>query len=316
MNTKILVLGAGAIGGYFGGRLVEAGQDVTFLVRLNRKKQIEGNGGIVVINSVNGNYTFKPTLITKEEGDGNVEYDVVLLSSKSYHLQASIEDLKPFIGKNTLVIPLLNGIQHISILEQAFGRERVLGGLCVVETTLNDKGEIHQPSELNQLIFGQLDGGTTEKLNQLAQAFGSTKAKFTLSESITQDMWNKYLMITTMSSITTLMRTPLGTIRDSVGGLEFIESVFKETESIMRANGAPLSDGIVDRYMTLVKTISSQFKTSMQRDMEKGLEIEGDHIQGYILQLAKQHNISAPLLRCAYQNLCVYNEMLKARSNQ
>lgn len=303
---RILVLGAGGIGGYFGGRLAEQGKDVTFLVRPKRKASLEKNG--LVINSVNGNYAFQPKLITAQQ---DVEpFDIVLLSSKAYHLEQSIEDLRPFVGPNTVIIPLLNGIAHIATLQQAFGRERILGGLCIIETTLDPLGEVSHTSDFDQLIFGELDGTTSERVQQIADAFEDTKAKFILSEHIKRDMWHKYLMITVLSSVTTLMHAPIGPIRDSEGGKPYIEAMYQEVASIMQAHQAPISEDIVKRYMKSLDNLSYHFKTSMQRDMERGLNIEGQHIQGYILSLANQYDFPAPLLTSVYQNLNVYNEML------
>lgn len=303
---RILVLGAGGIGGYFGARLAESGKDVTFLVRSKRKSSIEQNG--LVINSVKGNYVFSPKLITKEE---TVEpFDVVLLSTKAYHLDGAIEDLKPFIGDQTVIIPLLNGIAHVPQLQQAFGEEKVFGGLCIIETTLDSQGEVNHTSDFDQLIFGELNGDSSNRAKELESAFSGSKAEIILSDSISKDMWHKYLMITVMSSITTLMHAPIGPIRDSEGGKTYIEDMYNEVAQIMRIHRAPISNNIVNNYMKSLDNLSYHFKTSMQRDMEKGLNIEANHIQGYILNLAHQYNFDAPLLRSAYQHLNVYNEML------
>ncbi|BBK27196.1 2-dehydropantoate 2-reductase [Staphylococcus arlettae] len=303
---RILVLGAGGIGGYFGGRLAEQGKDVTFLVRPKRKASLEKNG--LVLNSVNGNYAFQPKLITAQQDVA--PFDIVLLSSKAYHLEQSIEDLRPFVGPNTVIIPLLNGIAHIATLQQAFGHDRVMGGLCIIETTLDPLGEVSHTSDFDQLIFGELDGEMSERAQHIADAFADTKAKFMLSEHIKRDMWHKYLMITVLSSVTTLMHAPIGPIRDSEGGKPYIEAMYQEVANIMRAHQAPISDDIVKNYMKSLDNLSYHFKTSMQRDMERGLNIEGQHIQGYILSLANQYDFPAPLLTSVYQNLNVYNEML------
>src|SRR5699024_2487634 len=149
---RILVLGAGGIGGYFGGRLVEKGEEVVFLVREKRKQILENNG--LNIRSTKGDFYFHPKLITKDQQAE--PFDLVLFSTKSYHLTEAIEDLKPFIGKQTVVIPLLNGISHLSQLTEAFGANKVIGGLCQIETTLNDQGEVVHSSAFDKLVFGEL----------------------------------------------------------------------------------------------------------------------------------------------------------------
>lgn len=307
---RILVLGAGGVGGFFGGRLVEKGEDVTFLVRSKRKKQLEERG--LVIRSVNGDFSFQPKLITKE--DQTAPFDVILFSTKAYHLNEAIQDLKPFVGESTVIIPLLNGIAHVSLLQKEFGEEKVIGGLCFIETTLNDQGEIVQTSAANRLMFGEMKSQDSERIKHISKAFAGTKSSFILSENITQDMWHKYLFITVMSGVTTLMRAPIGPIRESEGGRDFIQNLFEECMEIMRCVGAPIKDNIVQEHMKTMDKISYNMKSSMQRDMEKGSSIEGKHLQGYLLDVAKQFSIEAPLLGVVYQNLKVYEEMTLNRS--
>lgn len=302
---RILVLGAGGVGGFFGGRLVEKGEDVTFLVRSKRKKQLEERG--LVIRSVNGDFSFQPKLITKE--DRTAPFDVILFSTKAYHLNEAIQDLKPFVGESTVIIPLLNGIAHVSLLQKEFGEEKVIGGLCFIETTLNNQGEIVQTSAANRLMFGEMKSQDSERIKHISKAFAGTKSSFVLSENITQDMWHKYLFITVMSGVTTLMRAPIGPIRESEGGRDFIQNLFEECMEIMRCVGAPIKDNIVQEHMKIIDKISYNMKSSMQRDMEKGSSIEAKHLQGYLLDVAEQFSIEAPLLGAVYQNLKVYEEM-------
>ena len=303
---RILVLGAGGVGGFFGGRLVEKGEDVTFLVRSKRKQQLEEKG--LVIRSVNGDFSFQPKLVTKE--DRTTPFDVILFSTKAYHLHEATIDLKPFVGKNTVIIPLLNGIAHLSLLQKEFGEEKVIGGLCFIETTLNDQGEIVQTSAANRLVFGEIKSQDSERINHISKAFAGTKSSFVLSENITQDMWHKYLFITVMSGVTTLMRAPIGPIRESEGGRDFIQNLFEESVQIMRALGAPVKENIVEEHMKTIDKISYDMKSSMQRDMEKGSSIEAKHLQGYLLKLAEEMSIDVPLLSVVYQNLKVYEKMI------
>jgi 2-dehydropantoate 2-reductase len=302
---RILVLGAGGIGGYFGGRLVEKGEDVTFLVRSRRKQQLEKNG--LVIHSVNGDFTCTPKLMMKT--DAADSFDLVLFSTKSYHLEEAIGDLQPFVGGNTVILPLLNGIAHLPQLKQAFGDDKVIGGLCFIETTLNEVGDVVQTSAADRLVYGELEHPDTSRIREIADAINGTKADFVLSDHIEQDLWHKYLFITVLSGVTTLMRAPIGPIRESDGG-EFIRQLFEEGAQIMRAAGAPIQGNIVYQHMKTIDQIGYDMKSSMQRDMEKGSPIEGDHLQGYLLQLADQFHVTAPLLKVVYQNLKVYEKML------
>lgn len=303
---RILVLGAGAIGGYYGGRLVEKGEDVTFLVREKRKAHLEKNG--LQIQSVFGDFSFQPKLITaNEEVAPN---DLVMVSTKAYHLEAAIEDLKPFVGENTIILPLLNGVAHFDRLREAFGEEKVIGGLCFIETTLAEDGNVAHTSQIDRLVYGAFEKQDTERICQIEQLFQGTKAKFTLSDHIEKEIWQKYLFITTLSGVTSLMRAPIGPIRESDGGEVFIKQLFEEVETIMRKHNAPLDSDIVEKQLKMIRLANYDMKSSMQRDMEKSGSIEGKHLQGYLLDLAKAYGLDVPYLQTIYQNLMVYEKML------
>jgi 2-dehydropantoate 2-reductase len=304
---KILILGAGGVGGYFGGRLLEKGEDVTFLVRQKRREQLEDSG--LVIKSIHGDVTLQPAMISAGEAAG--PFDLVVVSAKAYHLQSAIEDLKLYVGERTAILPLLNGMEHVKVLQETFGEEKVLGGLCFIETTLNEKGEIVQTSPIHEVVFGEFSGEVTERISYINEAFQQTKASFRLSGQILQDMWQKYLFITTLSGATTLMRAPIGPIREVENGRRFIQTLFAEAESVMKAEGAPLHPDIVQKHMETTEKMTYGMKSSMQRDMEKGHWVEADHLQGYLLSLAKKHHLRTPLLEAVHQNLKIYEMTLE-----
>lgn len=299
---KVMVLGAGAVGGYFGGRLVEKGADVSFLVRENRRSQLLQRG--LRINSIHGDFAFEPKLV--RSGEEAVPFDVILLSMKAYHYEDAINSVADYVGERTLILPLLNGIAHIEELQQRFGENRVLGGLCFIEATLNEHGDVVQTSPIHEMLYGEWNGGTSERVEALEQLFAGTKASFRLSKNIQRDMWHKYLFITTLSGITTLMNSAIGPIRDAANGWELICQLAQENASIIRALGAPIDDDIVDKQMEIFRKQGYITKSSMLRDMEKGLSVEAEHLQGYLLRHADKLGITAPLLRIVYNNLNVY----------
>lgn len=299
---KILVVGAGAVGGYFGGRLLEKGEDVTFLVREKRKKQLEETG--LVVKSVHGDAVLQPSLLTS--GQQVESYDVILLSMKAYHLEAAVEDFKPYVGPETMIVPLLNGISHVEKLVTAFDEENVLGGLCFVESTLDSEGSIVQTSGIHDLVFGERNGERTERVLKLAEVFGGTKSNFVLSENINRDMWHKYLFIATLAGVTTLFRSPIGPIREDSLGAATIKDTLHEVAAVMRSVNAPIAENIVDLNWDKLHSIEAGMKSSMQRDMEKGLPVEADHFFGYLLGLAADKEISVPTLEKIYANLRIY----------
>jgi 2-dehydropantoate 2-reductase len=303
---KILIVGAGAIGGYFGGRLLEKGEDVTFLVREKRKAQLEETG--LKIKSVNGNNTLAPKLLAAKTVGKS--FDLIIISTKSYQLSSAIEDVRPFVGKETMVLPLLNGISHIETLVKAFGEEAVIGGLCYIESTLDQEGAIIQASPMNQLIYGELTGGKTPRILKLQKIFEGTKADFILSDHIEQDMWQKYLFITAMSGITTMMESPIGPIRELETGQRTIAAFIKELAAIMFEIEAPVKASIVQEQIDKINSMGAEMKSSMQRDVEKSLPIEAEHLQGYLLKKAGERELAVPILETIYTKLMLYESNL------
>ncbi len=299
---KILVVGVGAVGGYFGGRLIEKGEDVTFLVREKRQQQLNEQG--LNIQSVHGDFHYSPKTI--QTNDQSQPFDVIILSTKAYHLKGAIESISPFVGDETMILPLLNGISHVDELIHVFGEEKVIGGLCFVESTLDDKGTIIQSSPIHDVVFGERDGKRTERITRLEEAFSNTKAKFSLSSSIVQEMWHKYLFITTLSGVTSLFRAPIGPIRENDKGKEIIQNVLSQTASIMRSINAPIGEQIEEALFEKLNQMGYTMKSSLQRDMEKSLPIEAKHLYGYLVEIADNKGIPAPELNIIYSNLQIY----------
>lgn len=215
---KFLVVGAGGVGGYIGGRLAEKGNDVTFLVRHKRAEQLKETG--LVIHSEKGDVSFQPALISAGETG---HFDVVIIASKAYSLDQVIDDVKPFIGRESVIIPFLNGYRHYEQLFTAFSKEQVLGGLCFIESALNNKGEIHHTSASHRFVFGEWNGERTERITALEEAFSGVKAEVIISGHIEKDIWKKYLFIAAQAGITTLFQRPLGPILETEGGRHTVQ---------------------------------------------------------------------------------------------
>lgn len=303
---KILIIGAGAVGGYFGGRLLEKGEDVTYLVREGRQKQLQDLG--LDIESINGNVLLHPKTILAGEEAG--PFDVILLTTKSYHLAGAKKDLRPYVTDETVILPLLNGISHFETLEKEFGLGKVIGGLCFVESTLDSKGRIIQTSPGHDFVFGERSGEKTERIMKIADAFSGTKANFRLSDNINQDLWHKYMFISTMSGITTLMRQPIGPIRETESGKQTIKRLQSEIYKVMKSVDAPIAEEIESMQMKQIAGLGYTMKSSMQRDMEKLAQVEVEHLHGYLLEIARRKDIDVPVLEAVYANLKIYQEQL------
>jgi 2-dehydropantoate 2-reductase len=231
---RILVVGAGAIGGYFGGRMLEAGRDVTFLVRPRRAAELASAG--LVIKSPNGDVTLKnpPTV---QAGKFTEKFDVVLLSCKAFDLDDAITSFAPAVGPQTSIIPLLNGMLHLDVLDGKFGRERVLGGLCAIAATLNEAREVVQLNPMQSLNFGERDGKLSDRVRAIAEVMASGRFGSTASENIVQEMWEKWVFLASLAASTCLMRSSVGNILAAPGGKDFILGVLDECSEVAEAEG-------------------------------------------------------------------------------
>ncbi|WNF38261.1 ketopantoate reductase family protein [Bacillaceae bacterium IKA-2] len=306
---RFLIVGAGGVGGYFGGRLIEKGEDVTFLVRQNRKTQLKTAG--LVIKSSHGNFqTDVKAICTGEE---KKPFDVVIITVKAYHLAQVITDIAPYVGENTMIIPLVNGYIHYETLHQAFGKEKILGGLCFIETTINDQAEIVQTSNSHDFIFGEWDGSKTERVTLLAEHIRGTKFNSVLSEKIYSDVWNKYIFIATMSGVTTLMRSPIGPIITDENGQTVCKRLLAEIVLIVRDYDQTVQEDIAELTLHKLQSIEFLMKSSMQRDMENNRNVEVEHFHGFLLNLAEKQGKDRndfPILTTVYSNLKIYESLL------
>jgi len=300
---RILVVGAGAIGGYFGGRLLQAGRDVTFLVRPRRAAELAEAG--LVIKSPNGDVTLKnpPTV----QADKLTEkFDVVLLSCKAYDLDDAIKSFAPAVGAQTAIIPLLNGMQHLDVLDGRFGRERVLGGLCAIAVTLNDKREVVQLQPMQSLNFGERDGKLPDRVRAIADVMASGEIGAVASETILQEMWEKWVFLASLAASTCLMRAAVGHILAAPGGKDFILGVLDECSAVAAAEGHPPSGPFFERVRGMLTTEGSQMTASMFRDIKAGAPVEADHVIGDLIARGDAAKVPVPRLRTAYTHLKAY----------
>jgi 2-dehydropantoate 2-reductase len=300
---RILVVGAGAIGGYFGGRLLEAGQDVTFLVRPKRAEELASNG--LVINSPLGDVKLKnPPTVQADEL--NEKFDVVLLSNKAFDLEDAIKSFTPAVGPQTAIIPLLNGMLHLDVLDKKFGSACVLGGQCVNPVTLNDKREIVQLAPMQSLTFGERDGKMSDRVKAIDNIFAKGNFGSRATDNIMQEMWEKWVFLATLASSTSLMRAPVGDILASPGGCDFILGVRDEIIAIATAAGFPLRAPFLEHIQGMLTAESSALTASMFRDIKVNAPIEADQIIGDLIARGEAVKLQAPKLRVVYTHLKAY----------
>ena len=303
---RMLVIGAGSTGGYFGGRLAQAGRDVTFLVRPARAEHLRAHGLEIV--SPHGNFTLRPQLVTA--GGIKEPFDIVLLTVKAYSLEAALADLAPAVGPSTMILPVLNRMKHVDVLGARFGRKAVVGCACKVAAVVDEQGRIVQLSPLQQIVYGELDGSSSPRIIDLDAFMQGAGFETRLSMTIARDMWEKWILLATLGSVTCVMRGNVGEIEAASGGLEFVLRMFDEVVAIAKAAGTAPSEGFLVEAKATLTAKGSTFTSSMYRDLLKGRPIEADQIVGDLLVRGGRAGVATPLLAAAYTHLSVYQNRL------
>ena len=304
---RTLVVGAGAIGGYFGGRLLETGRDVTFLVRPRRAAELARTG--LAIRSRLGDADLpEPPLVFADKLAET--FDLVLLALKAHDLDGAMASFAPAVGPDTAILPLLNGIRHLDVLQARFGVAHVLGGQCVISTTLDSEGRIVHLGDAHTLTFGELDRSPSVRIEAIGNEFSGARFEARPSNAILQEMWEKWMFIAASAGITCLMRATIGDIV-AAGAADLAAMLFAECAAIAAKDGFAPRPAFVERTQTMLTAPNSPLTASMLRDVERGALIEADHILGDLLRRAASTDGS--LLQIAYAHAKAY-EARRARN--
>ena len=300
---RILVIGAGATGGYFGARLAQAGRDVTFLLRPGRAAAVRANG--IRLTGQGPDEVVTAPVVTAGEIDG--PYDLVLLTVKNGALESAMDDMAPAVGQGTLVLPFLNGMSHLDRLNQRFGVSAVLGGVVIISTTVNQQGDIVRLAPQASLTTGAQPGPTPPDTSGLAAALDVPGFDFAISENILADMWSKWVFIATLGAFTCLMRGAVGEIVAQPGGDQLGPAFVAEATAIASANGYPIADAQAGNTTATVTKAGSNLTSSMYRDVADGHPTESDYILGDLVARGRKHGLESPLFSLAALQLAVHN---------
>ena len=299
---RILVVGAGALGGYFGGRLKEADRDVTFLVRPRRAEQLAKSG--LTVRSPKGDIAISapPTVLAEQL---SAPFDLILLSCKAYDLQGAMDSFAPAVGANTAILPLLNGMKHLDLLGARFGGNAVLGGQCIISATLDGEGRVLHLNDSHFVSFGEQNGAKSPRAVAIAEAFSGAKFDSQLSTAILHEMWEKWAFIAAAAGICCLMRGTFGDIA-AAGASQLGSDMFTECCAIAAKNAFKPGETAVKRSVGMLTAAGSPIAASILRDIERGAPIEADHIIGDLLARGSARPVDYPLLQIAYAHLRTY----------
>ncbi len=298
---RLLVLGAGGIGGYFGARLAAAGADIAFLVRPRRAAQLAAAG--LVVQSALGDVTTPVRTVSREApGSG---YDAILLSCKAYDLDDAIAALAP-AAAGALVVPLLNGMAHLERLDAAFGQDQVAGGVAVIGVTMDADGTIRHLNRAQSLIHGARTAAQLPAIAALQAALTPSGIEARASATIVHDMWEKWVYLCSIAAMTCLMRSPVGPIASAPDGEALMLAMRDECTAAAAAAGYAPREAHREFTRRQLTDKASIMAASMMRDLDQGLEVEADHVVGDMLARARAAGHPAPLLAAAYTHLDVY----------
>lgn len=305
---RVLVLGAGSTGGYFGGRLAQSGADVTFLVRPARAAQLQRDG--LRIRSPLGDAHLAVAHLTADALLAlavQAPFDLVLLSCKAYDLDSAIESIAPAIGADTAILPVLNGLRHYAMLDARFGADRVIGGLCFISAVKGADGEVLHLGRPASITFGEragdIDSARTRAFESLFAGAGIDHLR---TPRIAQELWIKYCFLAALAAGTCLMRASVGRIVAGEGGTDLMDALYRECLAVAAAEGQPVPDAARARARETLTQTRSSLAASMLRDLEAGLPVEGEHIVGDMVHRARTAGVAAPMLATAWCHLQAY----------
>lgn len=296
---KLLFLGAGGVGGYFGARLIEAGVDVSFLVRPARASLLATQG--LRIASPHGDLKLQVKCVTRDTVAP--DYDLVLLSPKAYDLADALDTVTPAMGPGTFVLPLLNGLAHIDVLDACFGADRVIGGVAHIVATLAADGSIQQLNPIHTLTAGGRNAATHQAAADFITLCGRAKFDAALSPDIISTLWDKWAFLATLAAVTTLTQASIGQVMDTTHGESLLRRVYAEGLAVAQCSGALISAAAQARALDRLTLRGSTMTASMLRDLQAGLRTEHDHVLGDLVQRAQRHGVDTPLLAMAHCHL-------------
>jgi 2-dehydropantoate 2-reductase len=300
---RFLVIGAGAIGGYLGGKLQRGGADVTFLVRPRRAAQLADRGLVVKAQDEEIRAPAQTVLAGQVEGP----YDVILLCCKAYDLEGAMAAMAPAVGPGSAIVPFLNGVRHLSLLAERFGAEQVLGGLIAVNAVLKPDGDVVQtPVKIDMTAFGEPTGRHSDRCAEIHRAFTAGGVPIAVSDDIVAFMWSKFFAFACIAAVATLTRARAGAIAASAAGASFVSAAIEECGRVVAAEGYPPPAAAAEIVRGLYTQPRSSYGPSMLVDMEEGRPTEGEHTIGDLVSRAARRGMPTPILTAALCSLQAY----------
>ena len=299
-RVRILILGTGGLGGYFGARLAASGADVTFIARGEHLKAMRANG--LRIESTLGNLLLKPVTATDDPAAAGV-VDLVMIGVKLWDTESATEAAAPAVGPDTAVVSFQNGVDAVDLLADKFGRQRVLGGIAHIAAVIEAPGVIRHNGKLQRLTFGELDGRRSARVERLLAQCQKAGIDTAVSDHVERSIWEKFILIVGLSGMTTLTRLPIGPIREDPLTRELLADTMREAASVGVAKGAALGTDAAEKQLAFLDTVPYDMIASMLGDLRRGNRLELPWLSGGVVRLGERLGVATPANRFVYAAL-------------
>jgi 2-dehydropantoate 2-reductase len=298
---RMAVFGAGAVGGYFGGRLAQAGEDVVLIARGDHLKAMQAQG--LRVDSIEGDFVVDPVQATAHPIEVGI-VNAILVSVKAWQVPEAVQAMRPMVGPETFVVPLENGVEAPSQLAEVLGKKQVLGGLCRIISALVEPGHIRHAGIAPTVTFGELDGHPSERAERLRQAFSKAKGVTPyVSPDVRVAMWEKFLFIAALSGVGALTRAPVGVLRTVPETRRMLEGAMDEILAVAHARGIALPQEAVTETMAFIDALPADGTASMQRDVIAGRPSELESQNGAVVRLGEKAGVETPIHTFIYHSL-------------
>jgi len=305
-QLKIVMMGSGGVGGFFGGRLAKVGCDVSFVARGSHLQALRANG-LTIENEAQGDIHVPKVEVTDDPASLGVA-DLVILSVKLWDTESAARAIRPIVGPRTGVLSLQNGVVKDDILRRVFDPAQVMGGVCYVATHIARPGVIEQVGTMQRIVVGEYDGRTSDRARELHEALSRSGVNAELSSDVRRAIWEKYVFLVGLSATTTTMRSTIGPIRDNPRTRAFLHDIMREVVAVGRAQGVALPEDYADQRLAFADTVPATMTSSMHHDLERGNRIEVEWLSGGVVQLGARSGVPTPCNRAVWDILELYSQ--------
>ena len=301
---RIAMMGSGGVGGFFGGRLARAGQDVSFIARGAHLAALRERG-LTIENEPQGDIHV-PNVRATDDPASIGPVDVVILSVKLWDTEVAAKQIRPMMGPDTAVLSLQNGVIKDDILRREFGETPVIGGVCYVATEIAKPGTIRQTGTMQRIVIGEYDGAKSRRTAELHAALVQAGVTAELSDDVRRSIWEKYVLLVALSAATTSMRNTLGPIRSNPQTRAFLLDLMREVVAVGRAHGVALPEDYAGNRLAFSDTLPPTMTSSMHHDLDKGNRLEVEWLSGGVVKLGREKGVPTPCNRAVCDVLALH----------